>query len=301
VLKITSAAKFPRFKTLVIDDCPLIAAYVRQFPIYSDFNAVSLFTWGVNNSVRFSFSGQNLIVMFRDYTTKTPSYSILGDGDTKEVILEVAKSLSVNTFERVPELVIKNLTLDNTRINIKPTRDEDDYVYRLEDLVRLEGPSYRKFRRSLSNFQSKNTVRPILKQLTGTEYYSQITGLAKRWRSIRNRGFETSSSEYFAIRRALRHSSKLPIDIWGLITNDTLVGFIITEDIDDTTVLHFEKADTTMPGLGAFLKHSVFMELRNRGQRLLNYEQDLGLPGLRSAKLSLKPVDFMRKYRLTLG
>jgi hypothetical protein len=59
--------------------------------------------------------------------------------------------------------------------------------------------------------------------------------------------------------------------------------------------IHFEKALSEYKGLYQFVNRS-FAAILPETYELINREQDLGDPGLRQAKLSYRPVDFVRKY-----
>ena len=296
--------QFPHFKTLKLEDVKALESFVSQYPIYSDFNVVSLLTWGVNNSAQYCLLNKNLVIQLRDYTTKEPVFSIMGTNNVGATIQTLLEDLRIKQLELVPEITIHALQMGLSQhpFVIKPQRDEYDYVYSIARLASLEGPDYRKFRRSLSNFDTKNILNPRLKVIKPTDELAlgQMLSLTKHWRSMRSRNFSDAAAEYYAIRRAIHYAPHLPIEMWGLFERDLMLGFIITEDIGDQTLLHFEKANTALPGLGSVLKHAVFAALHKRGQRFLNYEQDLGIEGLREAKLSLKPDGYMRKYSVTL-
>jgi hypothetical protein len=64
----------------------------------------------------------------------------------------------------------------------------------------------------------------------------------------------------------------------------------------DTAVVHFAKADRTLEGVYPYL-FSRFAA--GAGATWLNFEQDLGKPGLRQAKRALDPVRTLRKCRLS--
>jgi len=63
----------------------------------------------------------------------------------------------------------------------------------------------------------------------------------------------------------------------------------------DTALVHLEKADYEIRGLFVALsKH--FCQTLPPEMVYINREQDLGLPGLRRSKESLKPDHFRRKH-----
>ena len=67
----------------------------------------------------------------------------------------------------------------------------------------------------------------------------------------------------------------------------------------DTLVIHFEKGDTQYKGIYQAI-NQMFLAHEADSYKWVNREQDLNDEGLRKAKLSYHPADFLRKYRVTL-
>lgn len=68
----------------------------------------------------------------------------------------------------------------------------------------------------------------------------------------------------------------------------------------NTFVVHFEKALSNYSGIYQTI-NKLFAESELYGKyELINREQDLGLPGLRKAKLSYLPVDYIKKFDITI-
>ena len=70
---------------------------------------------------------------------------------------------------------------------------------------------------------------------------------------------------------------------------------------DNYFIGHFEKADPKVEGLYQYLKHAVALNLSERGVKYMNIEQDLGVEGLRHAKMGSHPVHFLKKYTVSLA
>lgn len=292
------APVFPKFKIISINDKESIEEIDRQFEDYSDFNFVSLFTWNMNKSAMYSIKDGNLIIKLRDYGSKEPTYSIIGKNINDEILEDLKKIEHCKKLELVPEPVVKNL-INKERYE---DRDNYDYIYDVKSLVNLSGPEYRKFRRALSNFQTKNSASFKWEKVdrNDSEAILQITELTKKWKLIRGRSYSESSNEYFAIKRALKFADDLNLDIWCVKTKEGIVGYSITENRGNCSILHFEKCDTRIPGLGYYLKYQTIVSLDKMGIEQLNYEQDLGISGLRQAKMSMNPQGFLKKYSVTL-
>ena len=76
-------------------------------------------------------------------------------------------------------------------------------------------------------------------------------------------------------------------------------GYALGEEIGDGKmfVIHFEKALTRFRGLYQFVNMS-FAAILPQKYTYINREQDLGIEGLRKAKLSYQPAGFVKKYRV---
>ena len=59
---------------------------------------------------------------------------------------------------------------------------------------------------------------------------------------------------------------------------------------------HFGKIDEDCPGLFQYLECVTAQYLKKRGCKYMNYEQDLGLPGLRESKISWGPSFFLKNH-----
>ena len=76
-------------------------------------------------------------------------------------------------------------------------------------------------------------------------------------------------------------------------------GIRVAEYLTEHTVLiHFEKGDPAYKGVYQAINR-MFLEQAADSFQFVNREQDLGDAGLRKAKLSYHPVDFVKKYSVT--
>lgn len=290
---------FPQFKTITIADNEILKSFTQQFPSYSDFNFVSLFTWNVGQTASYSFLNNNLVIRIGDYHNKTLSvYSILGNNEVVSSVNTLFATLRINELVLVPNVIAEALGSSDSRYIITPQRDEFDYIYDIPSLVAMDGPGYRKIRRALSNFKSKNNINVSIEvvQEDDSESLNEILKLTRDWRTMKGRKYIESSFEYFAIRRAVRHIKQLPLSIYCFRLGGKIVAFSIIEKQNNLTVIHFEKSSVGIYQLGAYLKYEVLKILLQEGYTTLNYEQDLGIEGLRMHKMSLNPSIYLEKF-----
>ena len=82
--------------------------------------------------------------------------------------------------------------------------------------------------------------------------------------------------------------------IYGHLEAFTIGSFIPLEQM---AVIHIEKANPEIRGLYQFINQQFLIEEFPEAV-LINREDDLGLEGLRKAKLSYNPIDYARKYQV---
>ena len=120
--------QFPEFKRIELSHKEEVEAFTKNFPLYSDFNFISMWSWDVKGDVRISQLNGNLVVRFNDYLTGEPFYSFIGENKVNETALAligVAKVLGVGTrLKLVSEEVVKSL--DTSTFLIKEDRDNFD-------------------------------------------------------------------------------------------------------------------------------------------------------------------------------
>ena len=87
----------------------------------------------------------------------------------------------------------------------------------------------------------------------------------------------------------------------GIFEEDRMLAFTIEEVLPDAyAICHFWKADSSRAGIFDFLMQEKARHLETLGVQFLNYEQDLGVPALRTAKSSFRPVRFLKKFTARL-
>jgi hypothetical protein len=100
---------------------------------------------------------------------------------------------------------------------------------------------------------------------------------------------ETLTEEFQALNRAFKFFEDLHLEGLMLLVNDQPVAFSIFSRLNPTTYdIHFEKADLAIKGAAQMINHETAKCLTNKCD-YINREQDLGIPGLRQAKLSYDP------------
>lgn len=200
-------------------------------------------------------------------------------------------------IERADERLLSELG-DMQNLDIEPLRDQFDYVYRREDLVRLVGSKYRSKRNHINQFLRFYTY--VYEPLED-RHVNDCLVLQEKWCKM-NRCKEDLDlfGEHEAIREVLTHHNTLQVCGAVILIEGRVGAFTLGEKLNDNTaVIHIEKADPEIPGLYPLINQQ-FCENSWQDVTYINREQDLGLPGLHKAKLSYYPDRFVEKFRIKM-
>lgn len=174
-----------------------------------------------------------------------------------------------------------------------------DYIYNVDDLADLKGRKYQRKRNHLHKFRNTHpnyTVRPLDRNTLPAARKMLDSWYETRLREDPQEDFHM---EKVALHKALRNCEAL--DMEGLILLESEEIFAVTLGSrlsKDTFDINFEKARADADGAYAAINQEFAQYLRSKFPELryLNREDDLGLEGLRQAKLTYCPDHMVEKY-----
>lgn len=166
-------------------------------------------------------------------------------------------------------------------------RDNAEYIYLSEQLINLSGKKLQKKRNHINRFKQDNP-HWIYYPLTSAEEIGECIAMLDEWEG------QTSETEgmdydYKATRCMLENFELMELRGGAIKVNGKLVAFTIGGPLtDDTFVVHIEKAFGDINGAYTLINQQ-FMEHEASKFKYVNREEDMGLEGLRKAKLSYYP------------
>lgn len=172
-------------------------------------------------------------------------------------------------------------------------RPNYEYVYRSEDLANLTGKKYHAKRNHINKLINSHSWE--YRRNLG-EYSDACIELQKRWIHGKGGMNESYKDELYVTEQALRHMDVLGIVCGMLFVDGNLEAFSIGQQYgDDMAVVHIEKANPDVRGTYPLINREF---VRNEWMHVqyINREEDMGLEGLRKAKLSYNPVFLLEKY-----
>jgi hypothetical protein len=295
---------FPDFKPIDLQDRDVFLEILKQYqPRISEWTFTNLFIWRALYGFQWSYYKDWLMVICRDNKDGFYAMEPIGPSPRREaavVLLEwllQENNITVPGIERADKLLASELN-GLKHLTIEPAREHFDYVYTRDDLVTLAGNKYRSKRNHINQlFRSYKFEYETL----GQHHIDECLKLQEKWCLLKRCEEDMNlSSEWEAVREILHHYSALKLKGGVVTVKKEVVAFTIGEMLnDETAVVHIEKADPDIPGLYQIVNQQ-FCEMAWENVPYINREQDLGLPGLREAKLSYYPHHFVEKYRIRL-
>lgn len=179
------------------------------------------------------------------------------------------------------------------RYSFTEDRNNFEYVYNARDLCTLEGKKYHSKRNHINKLISSHSV--AYRRYTADDYPACIA-LYEAWAAGKGGSGDSYQNEYLAFQDALGNLGALGLVCGLLLVDGRLAAFSIGEKFgDDMAIIHIEKADPSIQGAYALINRE-FACHEWSDLEYINREEDMGLEGLRKAKLSYHPVFLNKKY-----
>ena len=191
---------------------------------------------------------------------------------------------------------VEQLSTLNSKLstNVEPLRDQYDYIYRRTDLATLHGRHLDAKRNHIHRFRAEHPdfeYRPLT-----TESFDECRRLTEIWQEEKNQNDnenenrnETINAEHRVMETIFSNWDTLGMIGGSIFVDGRMVAFTygsaVTTDTFDVCV---EKADRHVEGAFAIINQQ-FAEHLPEQYIYLNREEDMGIPGLRQAKLSYRP------------
>lgn len=289
------------FEPINLDKQRAYLAYLRQCPQKtSDYSFINLWAWSQEYGLCWAWEKD--LVWIKQTRPQPVYWAPVGPWEKIDWQSRLSPFIhDQNTFIRIPENLMQcwQSSVEN-HIQVIEARGHWDYLYSIEALIQLRGNRFHKKKNLLNQFTKKYnyTYTPI-----EPETIVHAAAMQKDWCHWRDcESSNTLSAENRAIIRVFNQWNNLNGLIGGSITVDqTIAAYTVAERLtNDMLLIHFEKASPMYKG-GYQAINQMFLS-RTRGEiKTVNREQDLDDEGLRQAKLSYHPLNFLRKFMIILS
>lgn len=289
------------FKPISLEDKEIITSFTYPSDLRNcDFSFANMCSWRFLYDSEYAIVDGFLLIRFKiEEKTRIAYMMPVGKGDLKAAL----ELIEADSLAHGHPLLMLGITPDAKKMleevlpgqfHYIPDRDHFDYVYLREDLSILRGKKYQSKRNHINTFKKKYCFKymPITPELV-----PECLELERKWykanRTDEDR--EELSFERRSITYALENFNALGLTGGAICTDHQIVAFSFGMPINHNTFgVHIEKADVNYDGAYALINQEFTSHLPEQ-YIYVNREEDLGIPGLRQAKLSYQPVILLEK------
>ena len=284
------------FRPLESADHALLDVFLKNHPhSLSGYTLGSLLAWDPVFKYRYIFpEPETLLVSF--CLPKEDRCSLLQPvgaftEKTREALLRAVSSLTYSLrIVGVDSAFIRAFPEWVSPFEVKPDRDNDNYIYRAADLALLAGRRYSK---------KRNLIAQAAKAYEWT-VEALVAGNTDACLEVLKGDGVNLEQDRLALENSLRLFPDLPQDGVLLRVSGKPAAFSIFEpQTKDMAVVHFERALRSYKGLYQVLNRATAQAMLETGFAFINREEDLGDPGLRQSKKSYYPVRLEEAFSLT--
>ena len=286
------------FKPITPDQKALYEPFLQAGEYGCEHSFVNLYLWGRQKAAVV----ENCLVTFSQFDRRSV-YMICGE-NKKAALAAVMRDAGKRGIPcRLVGLSQDDCALLETWcpgcLRYHVDRDTFDYVYDVQRLATLSGKKLQKKRNHLNRFRQENPdhdFRPITDENIG-----EVELLVDKWYAMREESDPHADFllEKAALKKALRQREILGMEGLVLYTGTGAVAMTLGSFLrPDTFDVNFEKALEVTDGAYPAITNGFARYLQEKypNLRYLNREDDMGLEGLRKAKLSYYPDFMVEKY-----
>lgn len=290
------------FKDFSLNDKELFDRYLKPYRFEtSTYTFTTLLVWRKACEIQYDIYRDALIMKRMGHDGTTTFMQPLGY--RKEDLKDIISKLQAYREENNMDYLLKDVEVPfaeefreaiGDNFLIEEDRDNFDYVYDRDKLVSLSGKILHKKKNHYNYFVKNYNYKDF--RIT-SDNIEPIVEAAKNWCKRHScRGYLLY--ELRSIIELLNNLDKLNLVGMAVSVDDKIVAFTIGEKVNsDTAIIHVEKADSEIRGSYNYVNRA-FAEKYLEGIKWVNREEDMGIEGLRHAKMSYAPEKFAKKYTI---
>ncbi|ACL04748.1 conserved hypothetical protein [Desulfatibacillum aliphaticivorans] len=265
----------------------------------SEYSFINLFAWQEAHGLEWAWTGP--LVWIRQTRPETVYWAPMGHWDSVDWEEALGALEGPAEFSRIPEKLADIWrNAQGLSMELEEDRGQWDYLYSVPDLVALSGKKYHSKKNHLNRFKKSYPARYVPMDASNAKEALSLQESWCQWRDCES--VETLAAENDGISKVLDRWDSLSNIMGGLIyVEDQLAAYTIGEAfLPHMMLIHFEKGSPDFHGSYQAVNQQ-FLENAGADFALVNREQDTGDEGLRKAKMSYHPVDFIKKFRASFS
>lgn len=305
---------FPHFRKLVPTDRGEYLAFYERVEPYSDFSFNNLIIWlDLHDDLEISRYEKCLVLRFTNpfEHAEHKAYTLLGSQNCLAAARAIFDyQLTQNEppqLVMVPECAVSSMLQTGQlpqNLIIRASNDHRDYLFETADVLALEGGGLLNLRRNLHVFEREHPkdVTMELYDLSDKEDQSRILRALSTWQQdkdfLKN---DPTFDEMKALRRYFHYSSSCPAECRCFFINGEMFGLSIVHRPPQRgwAIFNHLKATRAVPHGYDYVYYETLRQLYRESVTMINFEQDLGIKGLRIHKKQLGRGTFLYRYDIS--
>lgn len=287
------------FKSVTLEDKKIFDKHYEKYPpIHSDNVFTTIISWMNYSNYHYTVIDNNLIIYSKingQIRFRPPS------GKRKKDVFDQVIKLAQKQDSDYPFGVIDLETkkwLEKTyqKLVFEEHQKYFDYVYLSSDLADLSGSNYSKIRNRLNKFKRNYSYST---EKISSENMEDVRKFLDRWCLWKDcESDPLLENERKAIMYSMSHFFDLGLSGLVIRLDDNIEALAVYEEMSpDTAIIHYEKASPDYDGIYKAINQETAKKLQN-DYKFINRESDMGLPGLRKAKMSYRPNHMVEVFHV---
>lgn len=288
------------FKSICVEDIERYNQYRNLDMTYASEGVfTTMFIWNEYYNLEYADNGEFLFIRF-NIKSKEPAYFFpIGRGNLKNAVKELS-DFSKSRGEKLKFILVTKENADKLvneikgNYKIKENRDSFDYIYSTEKMISLSGKKLHSKRNHLNyffenyDFEYLKVKDKVLLDKCAKKAFDLVNSKTKN----------KNSYEIGAMKRYFENYSSLNQTGGVICINGEIIAMSFGERLNkETALIQIELADDSYRGAYQAI-NKLFCENEWKDCIYVNREEDMGIEGLRRAKLSYQPQFFVEKYTI---
>lgn len=287
------------YNKITLDDRNVFLDYYKTNPQYASYKSfANLFIWRNFEEIRYGLIDGHIVIS-GVLLPESRTYFLLPQTEksgmktvTDHLFQEYGKHFCLSCLTKEQKEMLEELYPETFEFSYD--RNSDNYYYSTESLATLAGKKLHAKRNHINKFKSLYTWEYLrLDRDTAME----CVDVAKDW--CRQKNCEKDAilrDEVKGCIEALNHMEELRLKGGAIRVDGTIVAFSLGERLNnETALIHIEKANTDYEGSYSMINNE-FVKNEWADTKYINREEDMGIEGLRKAKLSYRPAFLLEMF-----
>ncbi|WP_265444208.1 DUF2156 domain-containing protein [Acetivibrio straminisolvens] len=295
------------FKPLELKDRELFCEYLKDYNFSTyEYSFLTLYIWRKMYNTEFAIVDDAIVI--KKHTSTNGTYFMQPIGAHKTKIAGITSKLNAIKKDNPDfkylygdvETAFLNELHENFGDLVISYEDKNnfDYIFNTRDLIALSGSKYHRKKNQYNQFVKKYDYR--IEEIKNSEVIKDCIDLSLKWYDYKAINSEQLKNEQKAIIDILGNIELFNIKGIAVYADNEIAGFALGERLNGKmATIHFEKGNYSFSGIYPFLNKSL-VETCFSDVEFINLQEDLGIEGLRRAKLAYQPIKLEKKYLVNI-